>query len=61
MKPCPFCGSPRITHIFDKNLYGYCMSCEECFARGPVFGDRSEAAEEWNVRAATDSEEKQEK
>jgi Lar family restriction alleviation protein len=51
MNPCPFCGSTRITHIFDSMLYGYCMSCEDCFARGPVSAGRPEAATEWNVRS----------
>ena len=50
IRPCPFCGDQRIDLIFDQMEWGYAMTCEHCLARGPVFGDADEAAEEWNVR-----------
>ena len=51
MNPCPFFGSDRISSVFDAELFGHAMSCENCFARGPVFGTEQEAKVEWNNRA----------
>ena len=52
LKPCPFCGSERISYVFDEDLFGYAMSCESCFARGPVYGEHHDCEQEWNIRSA---------
>jgi Lar family restriction alleviation protein len=47
LKPCPFCGSNRISVIYKYYFYCFCNNCE---AEGSIKESREEAIEAWNKR-----------
>lgn len=68
MKPCPFCGSTRvtITHENDRMGYSSWIRCQDCYVTGPATRmptgpvmsneDReAEATELWNTRVEPDA------
>jgi Lar family restriction alleviation protein len=55
LKPCPFCGSDRITIMvrlpFNDEVVGYYVFCSGCGARSALNFSEEIAIEAWNRRA----------
>lgn len=51
LKPCPFCGSPRVLGF---KLYGggWYVTCDNCGNETSSWGTREEAVRRWNTRAS---------
>lgn len=49
MKPCPFCGSKKISLDVSGNWAQ--VECDSCGSAGAVFDNKEEAIEAWNTRA----------
>jgi len=47
-KPCPFCGSMRITVWETPNIWT--LECDKCHASGPEAKDEESALSAWNKR-----------
>lgn len=50
LKPCPFCGSEKVSL---DNESGFCIQCKdnECCTEGPYSKSEEAAIEKWNKRA----------
>ena len=48
VKVCPFCGHDEISMIIEGE--NHIVTCDECFARGPVSDSESDAEVGWNKR-----------
>lgn len=48
LKPCPFCGSERVSICGRKT---YCVKCDHCGGSGGLFPTREGASAFWNRRA----------
>ncbi|WP_086650833.1 Lar family restriction alleviation protein [Acetobacter cibinongensis] len=56
LKACPFCGDAHKLVATDTDevsalVLNNWVSCENCYAEGPVRAKRSEAITAWNTRA----------
>ena len=52
MKPCPFCGSDRVSVATGlEQVSFYYVECERCGGSGPGCDERDEAIETWNQRS----------
>lgn len=48
IKPCPHCGSKKITTA---NTVGYTLGCLECYCCGPLASTVELAIKAWNKRS----------
>jgi Lar family restriction alleviation protein len=56
LKPCPFCGSEKISKVWDPNSRVQAMyACRNCWAKTGPFRDEAKGIESWNRRAPQES------